>query len=762
MKTTKFWVQGMHCASCVHTITNTLLHTDGVSACEIQLVQKTATVTYDPEKISPEQMSQEIEKYGYTLDVGAETAHEHASDDDHSHDDTDDDHTHQHAASHSLQRYPVWLIGLMTGISFVGMIWMIGADAWWWTKYIWLHHFIHGLLPIFATIMLFGVGWKYCLAVRRYIQHGWATMDTLVGLGTMTAYLFSFLVMTFGDLWPDVLGSTVFFEAVVVVIWFVEIGRYLEQRVMRKTGDALRALLEVQAKYALVMRDGQEVRVPVHDVAVGDHLVIKAGEKVPVDGTILEGEPDVDESMMTGEPLPVTKRTDDQLWWGTIVTNTTVILQATAVGSETVLSKIIEMVEQAQASKPAIQRLVDVIMRYFIPSVLIIALLAGLFWLFWGTSFYPDINPAQFALMALVGVLVIACPCGLGLATPMAIMMWVGHGAKQGVLVKHAQWLLALSKASLVAFDKTGTITHGKPEVTDVRYAPWYEDQRSFVDGVLYALESSSTHPVADAVIRYLADKDLQTVDIDQVEVVPGSGVRAQIDNVVYTITKPDDTLASSPAYASRIEEWTQVGKTPFFLQKGDEVICMVAVADQYKPTIVAAVKQLQARGITPVMITWDHPATAQYIAAQVGIERVYAQVTPAQKAEIIQELQQEGKVVMVGDGINDAPALAQADIGVAVSTWSDVAIESAELTLLQGDIARLIKAIRVSRLTHAAIRQNLVWAFAFNLIGIPLAAWVFYPFLGVMLNPAFEGAAMAMSSLTVLLNTWRLQLKTI
>lgn len=742
-----FPIQWMHCASCAKIITDKVSKLDWIESCEVNFVNKKAIISYDEQSIQPEDIAQEIVKYGYGMTI--------ASDDNKSN-------TNTQTNSEDPELKEAWnkvVISLpITIISVWIMIRMIGAEYNRRENNQIISVFLHHLLPIFATVMLTVIGWKYVIAIGRYIRFGVANMDTLVGIGTVTAFLYSFILTSFEtSLSPYIDVTRTFYEAVIVVIGFIEIGKYMELKVMSKTWQAIKALIGLQAKVALILRDNKEIKVALDQVHIGDIMIIKPGEKIPLDGTLIKWSTFIDESMISWEPIPVQKKEGDLLIGATIVKDSTIFVQATAIGADTYLSKIIAIVEQAQNSKPSIQRLADRIMKYFIPSIILIAIGSWLFWLFLGKQFFPDINAIQFAVMSFVGVLVIACPCWLGLATPMAIITWVGHGAKNGILAKNAEWLLKLRKSKLVVFDKTGTLTEGKPKLIDI------EQDSDYSFSILASLESLSSHPIAHAITEYAKENDIALIDIHEFRNIEGVGIQWIISGILYTVSKPSYVQESNLLYdIKRIEQRTKEGKTPLILSTPDKVIGYYAVADSIKESSFDAIKQLISLWITPVMLTWDHINTAQYIAWQLGITRIYANVKPDEKANIITDLKHEWMVTMVGDGINDAPALATADIGVAMSTWTDVAIESAELTLLHGDLSKLVKAIHISKLTHSAIIQNLAWAFGFNIIGIPLAAGAFYPLFGILLNPAFEGAAMAFSDFTVVGNSLRLQAKKI
>lgn len=608
-----------------------------------------------------------------------------------------------------------------------------------------------------ALVMLTVVWWKYVVAIKRYAVHGVANMDTLVWLGTTTAFVYSLIASTLAPIYPEIFWWMVFYEAVVVVIGFIEIGKYMEHKVMSKTWKAIKALVWLQAKAARIKKDGEFIEVPIESVEKWAIMLVKPGEKIPLDWVIVEWSWNIDESMITGEPVPVKKHKGDEVIWSTFVTNSTLQVEATAVWEDTYLHQIITIVQEAQNSKPPIQKLADSIMKYFIPTVLVIALLAWLFWLLFGNSFYPDINALQFAIISFVWVLVIACPCWLGLATPMAIITWLWHGAKNGILAKNAEWLLKLRKSKCIVFDKTWTITQWKPKLVEM--------SRDDIDtlSILASLESLSSHPIASAIVEYAKNKDIALQEVENFENLEWVGLSWDINGTTYYITKPsylEELWLEGDM--THIDTWTSQWKTPLILSTKKEVVWYFAVADPLKESSKWAIDRLKKMGITPVLLTWDHIKTAQYIASQVWIQQIHAGVKPEEKASIITDLKWDWLITMVWDGINDAPALATADIWIAMSTWTDVAIESADLTLLHGDIAKLEKAIKISKLTQTAVIQNLVWAFGFNLIGIPLAAWVFYPLMGVLLSPAFEWAAMSMSSLMVVANSLRLQKKKI
>jgi len=553
-----------------------------------------------------------------------------------------------------------------------------------------------------------------------------------------------------------------YYDVTIVVITFIALGKYLEARSKIKTGDAIEKLLNLQAKTALVIRDGKEVEIPINDVMHGDLIVIKPGAKIPVDGILSEGESFIDESMVTGEPMPIQKKTGDNVVAGTLNTSGSFTFTATKVGSETLLAQIIQMVEDAQGSKAPIQALADKISAVFVPIVLVIAFLTLGTWLIIGSPYLGFAQALSFGLVSFVGILVIACPCALGLATPTAIIVGVGKGAKEGILIKDAATLEKLHKVNTVVVDKTGTITKGKPTLVDIEnYSPLSDEE--FIS-VLASLENKSEHPIAHAVVNYAREKGIGVSEVSGFESIQGKGLKGTLKSTEYFVgnAKLIHDL-EIPFDATKLDAFTAQGKTPVILATEDKVLGFVMVADEIKEESKQAVADLHALGITVVMLTGDDEKAARHMASIVGIDEVIAHVLPQDKLEKIKELQSQGRIVaMAGDGVNDAPALAQADVGIAMGTGTDVAIESAGITLLGGDISKLVKAIKLSKITMLGIKQNLFWAFIYNIIGIPLAAGIFYPVFGWLLNPVFAGFAMAMSSVSVVSNSLRIKTKSL
>ena len=749
MATQIFKVKGMHCASCASVITKKLSAVPHVHSVSVNYGNEKAKVDFDSNNVSVSEMNHVLDKLGYSLsatDAPGKSEHDHAG----NKDDIDE-----------LRNKTEFILPVTIAI-FALMMWDIFAK---------LFSSVPNLpipMPLFntigmvlATVALFWVGKPYLLGVTRFLRHGVANMDTLIGLGTLSAYVYSTIItlVPFLGILLRVPEYT-YFDVTIVVIGFITLGKYLEARSKRKTGDAIEKLLNLQAKTALVVRDGKEVEISVTEVIHGDLLIVKPGSKIPVDGTIIEGTSFVDESMVTGEPMPVQKKVGDSVVSGTLNTSGSFTFKATKVGSETLLAQIIKMVEEAQGSKAPIQALVDKISSVFVPAVLVVAFLSIGTWLVVGSQYIGFSEALSLGLVSFVGVLVIACPCALGLATPTAIIVGVGKGAREGILIKDAATLEKLHKVDVVVVDKTGTITKGKPTLVDVEMISGVEKNQMI--SIIASLEKKSEHPIAHAIVSYAENNNIPLQSVTRFESLQGKGVKGEIEDIQYYVgnTKLIKELGIS-FDEHKLAEFTSQGKTPVILATKESVQGFVMVADEVKEESKKAVADLHRLGIKVVMLTGDDEKAAKHIASLVGIDDVVAHVLPENKLEKIQSLQQDGRVVaMAGDGVNDAPALAQADVGIAMGTGTDVAIESAGITLLGGDISKLVKAIRLSKMTMRGIRQNLFWAFLYNIVGIPLAAGVFYPIFGWILNPIFAGFAMAMSSVSVVSNSLRIKAK--
>jgi Cu+-exporting ATPase len=764
-----FPIRGMHCASCSLTIERTLKKLDGVESVEVSYGTEKAKIQFDESKVDVEKMSHLITPLGYTLID--ETPHTMSAKEMGMSENEHAGHLGIHQSKEEKQKeLDQMKKGLVVVIplaifSLLLMSWDVLAQfnvvA---EMNAVLKTFFHHLLPIFATYTLFVVGKPYLLGLFRFFRYGKANMDTLIGLGTLAAFLYSFVVSAFENVLRPYLDVEMsYYDVTIVVIAFVALGKFLEMRSKLKTGDAIQALLTLQAKTALVIRDGKEIELSLDQVVHGDVLIVKPAGKIPVDGVVLEGSSFVDESMITGEPIPVEKLIGSSVVSGTMNTTGSFTMKATKIGSETMLARIIQMVEDAQGSKAPIQALADRISGVFVPVVLVIAFISLILWLVIGSRTIGFSQALTFGLTCFVGVLVIACPCALGLATPTAMIVGVGKGAREGILIKDAATLERLHQVNVVVVDKTGTITKGKPEVVSVILSGAKDlasEQKLF--SILASLESKSEHPIAEAIAAHAKANQMDLPAVSAFEIVKGKGLRGTVEQIEYFAGNVklirdlklnfDETL---------IEKETLAGKTPVIFATKEKVLGVVFVADAIKPEAIEAVAKLHKRGIKVVMLTGDHKNTARFIADQVHIDDVVSEVMPHDKLAKIKELQAEGKVVaMAGDGINDAPALAQADVGIAMGTGTDVAIESAGITLLGGDLSKLVKAIRLSEITMRGIKQNLFWAFFYNVVGIPLAAGLFYPFFGLLLNPIFAGAAMAFSSVSVVGNSLRLKTK--
>jgi Cu+-exporting ATPase len=620
-----------------------------------------------------------------------------------------------------------------------------------WVPAVLLNHWIQLAL---ITPVMFYVGWPIHRTGWLALAHRSADMNSLITLGTLAAYGYSLLATVASGVLPAEVRD-VYFEAVGVILTLIMLGRLLEARAKAGTGEAIRALLGLQARTARVLRDGDEIEIPVDEVIVGDEILIRPGEKIPVDATVLSGQSAVDESMVTGESMPVTKHTGDTVIGATVNTTGSLRVRAAKVGADTMLAQIIRMVQQAQASRAPIQRLADAISAYFVPVVIAIAIATFAIWFVAGPT--PALTQA---LVSAVAVLIIACPCALGLATPLSIMVGTGKGARAGILIRSAEALETAHKLDTVVLDKTGTITAGKPALTDIHVTGTVAENELLM--LVAAAESDSEHPIASAVVAGARDRGINLPAVSGFDSITGKGVRATVAGrsvLVGTATLLAENGVDTAELVRISADLAAAGKTPILAAVDSHPAGVIGVADTVKDDSVAAIAALRKLGLQVVMITGDNARTATAIARQVGVERVLAEVLPEHKAGEIRRLQAEGRRVgMVGDGINDAPALAQADVGLAIGTGTDVAIEAADITLISGSLAGVVTAIRLSRATMRNIRQNLFFALIYNAIGVPLAAGVLYPLLGLRLSPMIAAGAMALSSLSVVGNANRLR----
>jgi len=751
-----FPVEGMTCASCVNRITRYLTKVDGVEDANVNLASESATVRFDPARVAVAELAAAVEAAGYVArtervaaadhDVDVAEAAEARSERDES------------AANHlaSLRRR-LAVAAILTIPLLAGLARMTVAP------------FLPAILsePLFqvalATPVQFWAGWPFYAGAWKALRHRSADMNTLIAVGTSAAYLYSVAAIVTPDFFQAAglgageAGLPLYFDTASTIVTLILLGRFLEARARLHTSDAIRRLIGLAPRTARVVRDGTEVDLPIAEIRVGDILRVRPGESIAVDGVVVDGASGVDESMITGESLPVVKRADDLIIGGTLNTTGTVTFRATRVGADTVLARIIRLVSEAQGSRAPIQRLADVVTGYFVPAILGLAALTFVVWFVAGPA--PAFN---LALLNTVAVLIIACPCALGLATPTSIMVGTGKGAEAGVLFRNAEALERLGSVRAVVLDKTGTLTEGKPRVTDVFLAEGAPTADRLLQ-LVAAAERGSEHPLADAIVREAAEtRGLALPEATAFDATAGGGIRATVGATTVLVGRAgflesggvDVTALLGPADALAAD-----GKTPILVALDGRAAAVIAVADTLKPGSVEAVAELHRLGLEVAMLTGDNRRTAEAIARAAGIDRVLADVRPEGKADAVKALQAEGKpVAMVGDGINDAPALASAEVGIAMGTGTDVSIESAGVTLMSGALRGIVTAIALSRATMGNIRQNLFWAFAYNVILIPVAMGVLYPFTGILLDPILAAAAMALSSVTVVSNALRLR----
>ena len=719
-ETTELDVLGMTCAACSTGVEKILNRTDGVSQANVNLTTEQANIAYNPEVTTPEALIARIQNIGYDAQLKA-TAGDKVS-----------------QKSKELKRKRLKLI--ISAILSLPLL---------------LTMFVHLFnLPMpailmnpyfqltLATIVQFGIGWQFYIGAYKSLRSGSANMDVLVALGTSAAYFYSLFETIKWIVQPQITPH-LYFETSAVLITLILLGKYLEARAKSQTTNALSTLLNLQAKEARVIRDGTTQMIPLKEVVVGDHLIVKPGEKIPVDGLVIKGTTSIDTSMITGESMPVTKFENDEVIGSTMNKNGVITMEATKVGKDTALSSIVQVVEQAQGSKAPIQRLADTISGYFVPIVVAIAILTFIVWIT-----LVQVGQIEHALVASIAVLVIACPCALGLATPTSIMVGTGKAAEHGILFKGGSYIEHTHNINTIVLDKTGTITKGTPEVTD------FTGSNTTLQ-LLASAEQGSEHPLAEAIVTYAQQHEITLSQPETFEALPGKGIVATVDNHTILIGNRqlmDQYDVDISMANNTMQNYEDAGKTTMLIAINKEYSGLIAVADTVKATAQQAIELLHQQNIEVVMLTGDNQRTAHAIAQQVGIDTVIADVVPEEKAAVIESLQQQNKkVAMVGDGINDAPALVTADIGIAIGTGTEVAIEAADITILGGDLLLLPKALYTSKATIRNIRQNLFWAFGYNVAGIPIAA------LG-LLAPWVAGAAMALSSVSVVTNALRLK----
>lgn len=745
MDTVTIKLRGMSCASCANSIEDAIRSVPGVSNSSVNFGAEQATITYDPRKTDIEKIQEAIEAAGYSsyslqsqeMVTGEDDAHKAA----------------RTAESRDLLRKVV-VGGVISILLIVGSLQMMtGLNLPFiptWLSNQWLQLVLTAPVQFWCGYSFYVNSWK---ALKRHA----ATMDTLIALGTSTAYFYSVFTTVFPNFFINSgLMPEVYYEVAAVVITLILLGRLFENRARGQTSLAIRQLIGLQARDARVIRNGQEMDIPIQSVIIDDVILVRPGEKIPTDGKVIEGASTIDEAMVTGESVPVKKQPGDEVIGATINKTGSFKFRATRVGKDTVLAQIVQLVQQAQGSKAPIQRLADQVTGWFVPVVIAFAIATFVIW-------FNIMGNLSLALITTVGVLIIACPCALGLATPTSVMVGTGKGAENGILIKGAESLELAHKIQTIVLDKTGTITAGEPTVTE------FVTVRGTANGnelkllqLAAAVERNSEHPLAEAVVRYASSQQVNLVEAKNFEAIAGSGVQGIVSDRLVQIGTQRwmEELGIDPRLLQQHKAtWETAGKTVVLIAIDGEIQGIMGIADAVKPSSVAAVRALQRLGMEVVMLTGDNRQTAQAIAREVGIERVFAEVRPDQKAAMVHKLQSEGKIVaMVGDGINDAPALAQADVGMAIGTGTDVAIAASDITLISGDLRGIAVAIQLSRATIRNIRQNLFFAFIYNVAGIPIAAGILFPIFGWLLNPIIAGGAMAFSSVSVVTNALRLR----
>ncbi len=737
-------IKGMHCASCASNIEKALLNTRGITSANVSFPLEQAKMVYDPEVVPVSEIKKVIESVGYTASekIGK----------------TDAD-REQRAREEEIKRQKInFIIALVLAIP-ISLGDMGRNLGWGFVPEILKNDY---LLFILATIVMLFPGRQFFEGTYNGLKHGMTDMNLLIATGTGAAYIIS-VAATFLDL-GEAYKHT-YYDTAALLIMFIVLGRYLEARTLGKTSEAIRKLMGLAAKTACIMVNGEEREIPVEDVKVDDIVVVRPGEKIPVDGRVVESLTAVDESMITGESIPVEKTVGSEVIGATMNKTGMIKFKATKVGSDTALSQIIKLVEDAQTQKAPIQKLADIVAGHFILAVHILALLTFLFWFFIGfekfsvpATFGTGLtSPFLFSLLISITVLIISCPCAVGLATPIAIMVGTGKGAENGILIKGGEVLERAQNLDTIVFDKTGTLTKGEPALTDVIAI---KGEKNLVLRLAAIAEKGSEHPLGEAILKGAKERGIDVPDAEEFSALPGRGVEVKYAGsriLIGTRKLMTENGFDITPLNGRMEELEHDGKTAMLVSEDNELAGIIAVADTLKETSIDAVRTLHEMGFTVAMITGDNRRTADAIAKQVGIDRVLSEVLPEDKALEIKKLQAQGmKVAMVGDGINDAPALVQSDVGIAIGSGTDVAIESAQIVLIKNDVRDVAKAIRLSRLTLRKIKQNLFWAFFYNSIGIPIAAGILYPFTSppFLLNPAIAAAAMAASSVTVTMNT--------
>lgn len=726
-----FPVTGMTCAACAISVESVIKSTRGVKDARVNYANQSAWIEYS-DAVTLEEIQNRTRSIGYDLIVNSE-------------DPFKEQQNQQQKHYEALKNRTIWAIVLSIPIMVIGMFFMNMPNG-------------NYIMMALATPVVFYLGSSFFQNAYKQARHRKANMDTLVALSTGIAYLFSIFNTFFPEFWHERgLHAHVYFEAAAVIIAFISTGKLLEEKAKSNTSSALKKLMGLQPKTVTILEDGVEREVPIAAVAKGNIIIVKPGDKIPVDGEVIQGISFVDESMISGEPIPVEKIKGSKVFAGTINQKGSFKIKAEKVGGDTILAHIIKMVQDAQGSKPPVQKLVDKIAGIFVPAVLGIAILTFITWMVLGNE-----NALTHGLLTSVSVLVIACPCALGLATPTAIMVGIGKGAENNILIKDAESLELGHKVNAIILDKTGTITEGKPVVSELLWKSNDINVTQFKQ-ILYTIETQSEHPLAEAVTTFLKLEEINSVPLEQFESITGKGVKASIDNITYFVGNQrlmdEHKIEIEDSLLVHVERWQNEAKTVVFFSNTSETLAVISIADRVKATSREAIKTLQDSGIEVYMLTGDNKQTATAVAKEVGVTQFKAEVMPSDKALFVKELQAEGKIVaMVGDGINDSHALAQADVSIAMGKGSDIAMDVAKMTLITSDLNMVPKALELSSKTITTIKQNLFWAFIYNIIGIPVAAGILYPVNGFLLDPMIAGAAMALSSVSVLGNSLRLK----
>jgi len=734
-------IRGMSCASCVEKVQTALKNVPGVVKASVNFATEKATVEYLPGQVTVRDLAKAVHDAGYELletQEGADIVEQERA-------------ARQAELRRLRQKFIVGLV-LVVPIFLLGNLHMVGLS-----HLLALDRQTNFLIQlILQTPVQFWVGWQFYRGAWAAARHKTTDMNTLIAVGTSAAYLYSVAATFFPWLFAAKgLAAEVYFDTAGAIIVLILLGRLLEARAKGQTSEAIKKLIGLQPKTAIVIRDGKEQEIPVADVQFGDQVMVRPGERIPVDGVVLEGYSAVDESMVTGESIPVEKQAGAEVIGATINKTGSFKFRATKVGKETMLAQIIRMVEEAQGSKPPIARMADIIASYFVPAVIGAAVLTFIIWYFFGPQ--PALT---YALLNFVAVMIIACPCAMGLATPTSIMVGTGKGAEHGVLIRGGEALETAHKLDAIVLDKTGTITKGEPSVTDIAESDGYKAAE--ILRLAASAERGSEHPLGEAIVRRAHEQGLQLEDPTDFKAIPGQGIEATIGDhkvLLGNMKLMKEQGVRIDTMKGKDTAFSQKGKTPMFMAVDGRPAGIIAVADTLKQDSAAAINALHQLGLEVIMVTGDNKRTADAIAAQIGVDHVLAEVLPEAKAGEVKKLQAKGKRVgMVGDGINDAPALAQADVGIAIGTGTDVAMESADITLISGDLKGVVIAIALSKATIRNIKQNLFWAFAYNTILIPVAAGILFPFFGILLNPIFAAGAMGLSSVTVVTNALRLR----